>query len=466
MHFKSADEFLMDLTGVEKSNRAQLPGTLEPDEVFQCDRSQFRTDICNMKGDIRLIRHNETSSSFVLYEHHHDSHHIGFRQEVVKPYTRKWEESCMETVREVTLLRVPVSSSLPKVIQQPNCDVQHTVPGVVFSTGGYTGNLYHEFHDGLIPLFITTQHLNREVVFIVSEFHDWWFTKYSDVLEQMSKYPIISLDNETRMHCFPELEVGLHIHEELGVDPDRMPHHETIKDFRDVLSRAYTPPLGISSQEVQEEIGGYVFDDDSSRQPQQQPRLTIVVRNGTRRFLNLDGIVEAAEDMGFNVTLLIPNPTMELKRIFWHLNNTDVLIGVHGAAMTHFLFMRPGTVFIQVIPLGTDWAAFTYYGEPAAKLGLHYLSFKIEPAESSLSDKYNATDPILTDPASIVSKGWWSMKEIYLEGQDVRPSLARIRKVLQKAKNKLRPIGPGVAFASPSMEQGKRLSLSNSQGIA
>ena len=372
----------------------------------------------------------------------------------------------METVHEVTLLRVPVSSSLPKVIQQPNCDVQHTVPGVVFSTGGYTGNLYHEFHDGLIPLFITTQHLNREVVFIVSEFHDWWFTKYSDVIGQMSKYPIISLDNETRIHCFPELEVGLHIHEELGVDPDRMPRHETIKDFRDVLSHAYTPPLGFSSQEVQEEIGGYISDNDSSRQPQQQPRLTIVVRNGTRRFLNLDGIVEAAEEMGFNVTLLIPDPTMELKRIFWHLNNTDVLIGVHGAAMTHFLFMRPGTVFIQVIPLGTDWAAFTYYGEPAAKLGLHYLSFKIEPAESSLSDKYNATDPILTDPASIVRKGWWSMKEIYLEGQDVRPSLARIQKVLQKAKNKLRPIRPGGGFASPSMEQGKKSSLSNSQTIA
>lgn len=253
----------------EKSSRAQFPGTFEPgSEVFQCDRSQFRTDICNLKGDIRLIHHNKSSSSFVLYGHdlHHDSHHhIGFREEFIKPYTRKWEKSCMDTVHEVTLRSIPADQSSlknQKITQQkpPKCDVHHKVPGVVFSTGGYTGNLYHEFHDGLIPLFITSQHLNREVVFIVSEFHKWWFTKYRDVIKQMSKYAIIDLENDTRVHCFPEVEAGLHIHEELGVDPDRMPHHETIKDFRDVLARAYSPPAKIKSKsksnshEVMEEI--------------------------------------------------------------------------------------------------------------------------------------------------------------------------------------------------------------------
>lgn len=29
-----------------------------------------------------------------------------------------------------------------------NCDVKHKVPGVLFSLGGYTGNLFHDFNDG------------------------------------------------------------------------------------------------------------------------------------------------------------------------------------------------------------------------------------------------------------------------------------------------------------------------------
>lgn len=347
--------------------------------------------------------------------------------EIVKPYTRKWEQSCMDTVHEVTLRRVPAAPSATNP-KPPACDVQHSVPGVVFSNGGYTGNLYHEFHDGLIPLFITTQHLQREVVLIISEFHTWWLTKYSEVVQQLSKFEIVNFTNDTRVHCFPEVEAGLHIHDELAIDPARMPHHETIRDFRALLNRGYTAVLGT---ELPSAAPPALMSTPR--------RLTIIVRNGTRRFLNLDGIVTTAEELGFDVTLLIPDPTTELKHIFRLLNSSDVLLGVHGAAMTHFLFMRPGTVFIQVVPLGTDWAARTYYGEPAMKLGLHYLPLKIAPHESSLSEKYNSSDPILRNPDDVLQqRGWWSMKEIFLEGQDVRPSLGRIRKSLQRALEKLR----------------------------
>lgn len=164
------------------------------------------------------------------------------------------------------------------------------------------------------------------------------------------------------------------------------------------------------------------------------PRLTIIVRNDTRKILNLDGVVKTAEELGFNVELLIPDRYTEMKHVFRLLNCTDVLMGVHGAAMTHLLFMRPGTVLIQVIPLGTDWAARTYYGEPAVKLGLHYLPFKITPAESTLSEKYSTSDPILRRPNEVLEQeGWWGMKAIYLEGQDVRPSLPRMRITLLRA---------------------------------
>lgn len=387
-------------------------------EVFNCDRSHFRTDVCNVRGNIRM---NSINHTFVLYAV--DSR-TNLGEEKVKPYTRKWEKSCMDTIHEVTLQSVPASQTSAIV-----CDVQHHVPGVVFSTGGYTGNLYHEFHDGLIPLFITTQHLKREVVFVISELHDWWFTKYKNVIQEMTNYPLIDFERESQVHCFPELTVGLHIHGEQSIDPMLMPDHKSIWDFQALLRHAYRP----SSHEKQENW------QLKASPAKGMPQLTILIRPRTRVLLNIGEIVEVAKKVGFQVKLLKPLRETELKKVFWMLDKSDVLMGVHGAALTHFLFMRPGSVFIQIIPLGTDWAAFTYYGEPATKLGLQYLPYKIEAAESSLSSKYNSTDPILTNPASIVEKGWWEMKKIYLKAQDVQPSLLRMKKLLQKAKSLIHP---------------------------
>ena len=115
------------------------------------------------------------------------------------------------------------------------------------------------------------------------------------------------------------------------------------------------------------------------------------------------------------------------------LNGSDVMIGVHGAAMTHFLFMRPGSVFIQVVPLGTDWAAENYYGEPARRLGLRYIPYKILPSESSLYRHYSSDDPVLTDPITVNAKGWQVTKKVYLDGQNVRLDMARFRRRLREA---------------------------------
>eukprot|EP00246_Nothoceros_aenigmaticus_P017262 TRINITY_DN8324_c0_g2_i1.p1 TRINITY_DN8324_c0_g2~~TRINITY_DN8324_c0_g2_i1.p1 ORF type:complete len:142 (+),score=19.02 TRINITY_DN8324_c0_g2_i1:27-428(+) len=124
---------------------------------------------------------------------------------------------------------------------------------------------------------------------------------------------------------------------------------------------------------------------------------------------------------------------MELKMMYQKLNATDVMLGVHGAAMTHLLFMRPGTVFIQIIPLGTDWAAWNYYGEPATKLGLHYMPYRIEPMESSLIEKYDKNDAVLRDPQRVAGQGWSAVKEIYLK-QDVRPSVLKMKYILEQAR--------------------------------
>lgn len=353
------------------------------------------------------------------------------RHEKVKPYTRKWEASVMDTIDELNLISRKDSKG-----KDHECDVYHDVPAVFFSTGGYTGNVYHEFNDGIIPLYITSQRFKKKVVFVILEYHNWWVMKYGNVLKRLSDYKPIDFKGDLRTHCFPEAIVGLKIHGELSVDPLLMEGNKSIVDFRHVLDQAYWP-----------RIKGLIRDEERkarerlSRSPEAllkigeyKPKLLILSRrNGSRSITNEDLLVKMAEEIGFRVKILSPNRTTELAKIYRAMNSSDVMIGVHGAAMTHCLFMRPGSMFIQVIPLGTVWAAETYYGEPAKKLGLEYIGYKILTRESSLYDKYDTNDPVLRDPGSVTKKGWQFTKSIYLDGQNVRLDLGRFRKHLVHA---------------------------------
>ncbi|CAH9102765.1 unnamed protein product [Cuscuta europaea] len=389
--------------------------------TISCDRSGSRSDVCVMKGDVRT---HPSSSSVVLYRNYDPKTHI-FPLEMIKPYTRKWETSIMDTIDELRLVVTRKSDA-----SRHQCDVQHNAPTVIFSTGGYTGNVYHEFNDGILPLYITSQHFNRKVVFVILEYHRWWISKYNDILPHLSDYrPVDFRDNRT--HCFPEAIVGLRIHGDLTIDPLLMKANKSMSDFRELLDQAYLPRIRGLIQEEMENHSPSAKEEKNLN----VPKLVIIARNGSREILNEDSLVRLAEKIGFQVEILRPCRTLELARIYRVLNSSDVMVGVHGAAMTHFLFMRPAgaSVFIQIIPLGTDWAAETFYGAPAKKMGLRYIGYKILPDESTLYDEYDKKDPVLTDSNSMNVKGWEFTKKIYLDRQNVRLNLRRFQKSLLRA---------------------------------
>lgn len=417
-----------------------------PNGTICCDRSSIRSDICIMKGDVRT---HSASSSIFLYRNNGVNDFVSapstdendkpevIQHEKIKPYSRKWETSVMDTIDELNLNVKGKESGI-----HHQCEVQYNVTAVFFSTGGYTGNLYHEFNDGILPLYITSQHLNKKVVFVFLEYHNWWIMKYGDILSQLSDFPAIDFSGDKRIHCFPEAIVGLRIHDELTVNSSLMEGNKSIRDFRKLLDQAYWPRIrGLIREEegrAQSKTEKSALSPSSDNlietiketQESNRPKLVVVSRNGSRAITNEDLLVKMAEDIGFVVEVLRPQRTSELAKAYRVLNSSDVMIGVHGAAMTHFLFMKPSSVFIQVIPLGTDWAAETYYGEPAVKFGLRYIGYKILPKESSLYDDYDKNDPVLIDPQSVNEKGWEFTKKIYLDGQTVRLNLGRFRKRL------------------------------------
>jgi hypothetical protein len=414
-----------------------------------CDRTSERADICFARGDLRM---HSASASFQLVSSGNSTTKAAAargeeeeEEERIRPYTRKWEANVMATIDEVRLRRVPPGAGAAR------CDVRHDVPAVLFSTGGFTGNVYHEFNDGILPLFVTANHFRRRVVFVILEYHDWWVTKYGDVVSQLSAFPPIDFTADRRVHCFPEVIAGLRIHGELTVDPARTPEGKSIADFRRLLDDAYRgrveflERLERRAARRQRHRRGTVPRAQAQLAPprhaaaasqsshRDRPRLVIVSRTGSRVIENEADVVALAADVGFDVRVIRPDRTTELCKIYRELNASDAMVGVHGAAMTHFLFMRPGKVFIQVVPLGTDWAAGAYYGEPAARLGLRYVGYKILPEESSLSREYPAGDPVLTDPAAVAQRGWDVTKKVYLDRQNVRLDLARFRGELVRA---------------------------------
>ncbi|XP_031472948.1 xylan glycosyltransferase MUCI21-like [Nymphaea colorata] len=367
-----------------------------------CDRSSYRSDVCYMKGDIRT-----SSSSSAVHLYHSGS--LNLKEEKIRPYTRKWERNITETIDEIKLK--PVRTSLNR---RHSCHVKHQSPAVLFSTGGYTGNVYHEFNDGLIPLFLTAERFEGNVVFVILEYHNWWMNKYGPIIQRLTKHEIVDFAKDKRTHCFGELIVGLRIHDELSVNPGLTKSGKNIHDFQAVLAQAFRPP------------------QNEPRQTLSRPRLTILTRKGSRVLLNLKSVSRIANKAGFDVETLSPKRNSDMGQIYRVLHSSQVLIGVHGAALTHFLFMRPGSVFIQIVPLGLNWAADAYYGEPARKLGLDYVEYRVRIGESSLSREYNATDPVLVRPESVNSKGWWETKRVYMDRQNVQVDTKRFRDLLAR----------------------------------
>ncbi|XBJ17835.1 hypothetical protein VPH35_009152 [Triticum aestivum] len=404
--------------------------------VLCCDRSHYRSDVCYLRGDART---DPSTSSVLLYNAPR-----GAAPEKVRPYTRKFEESIMRSIDEVTIVPVAADAgngtgTADRDSLRRRCDVRHPagVPAVVFSTGGYTGNVYHEFSDGLIPLFVTAERFGGEVVLVVLEYHYWWLGRYGAILERLTNYKIIDFRYDRRVHCFSEMIVGLRIHGELVVDPKLMPNGKSIKDFQALLHQGYSgKPSATSSAPLPLPLATparpCVRPDDHAKAA--KPKMLIFIRKQNRVILNLPHVVTACRRAGFAPHVMNLRRQTPMPVIHAALASADALVAVHGAAVTHFLFMRPGTVLLQIVPVGLDWAAESFYGKPAQQLGLEYLEYRVAPEESSLAAEYGLNSTVVQDPSVISSQGWWEMKKVYMDRQNVTVSIKRFGELLRAAK--------------------------------
>ncbi|KAJ6838531.1 uncharacterized protein M6B38_317910 [Iris pallida] len=330
----------------------------------------------------------------------------------VRPYARKTDRVAMSRTSPVAILPGPPDP--------PQCDVDHSVPAVVFSTGGFAGNFFHDINDVLIPLFLTTADLHSRVQLVVTDYEGYWVRKYRRVLSRLSGHDIVVASSsssaaEARVHCFPAAVVGLKYHGNL-------------------LCNSTSPPGGISTADFRNFIRSSLSLDAAPAAARELPVLVLLSRKKSRMLLNEEEVVGLAESVGFRVVVATAEAMRDVQEFAEAVNGCDVLMGVHGAGMTNMVFLRAGAVLLQVVPWGLDWAAAAYYGRPARRMGLQYVEYHIGVEESSLYEQYPKDDPVLVDPWGVNLKGYNVSKPVYTDGQNVRLDLSRFRETLLNAR--------------------------------
>ncbi|KAK9938630.1 hypothetical protein M0R45_015356 [Rubus argutus] len=297
----------------------------------------------------------------------------------VKPYARKEDGTAMKAVTPVRILHGNITP--------PVCDFNHNVPAVIFSSGGFTGNLFHEFNEIIIPLFLTCHHFQSRIQFIITDFKPWWVEKYKRVLSHLSTYEVINPVENVSVHCFPGAVIGLRFHDNLALNSTEIPGGYSMFDFKHFLRESYM----LKIKHVSEMKG-------------QKPVLMLLSRRETRKFLNEDKMVEMMEALGFQVIAATPNQTLNLDIFSGLVNSCSVIVGAHGAGLTNAVFLPDKAVIVQ-----------------------------IKAEESSLIDVYGPDHPVITDPMSIFLKGYETARAVYVDGQNLKINMVRFRKTLVEA---------------------------------
>ncbi|KAG2614109.1 beta-1,2-xylosyltransferase XYXT1-like isoform X2 [Panicum virgatum] len=405
-----------------------------PEPRVACDFADPRSDVCELEGAIRI--RGSTSEVFVVAPGGAGAG-MNATQWTIQPYTRKGEARVMRGIAELTVRVVGAGEA-------PACTVRHDVPAVVYSNGGYCGNYYHDFNDNIIPLFITSRHLGGEVQLLVAQKQRWWFDKYREIVDGLTNYEAVDLGGDGgEVRCFRRATLGLRSHKELSIDPRRAPRNLSMVDFKRFLMWRYALPRehAIRTEE----------DEGAAR-----PRLLIIARRSRRRFVNLPEIVALAEEVGFEVTTSdVMSPPKQNKKgalaaagdegharmadASALVNSFDAMVAVHGSGLTNLVFLPMNAVVVQVVPLGRmEGLAMDEYGVPPRDMNMRYLQYNITAEESTLSEAFPRTHPVLLDPMPIHKQSWSLVKDIYLGQQDVRLDLRRFRPVLEKAIRLLR----------------------------
>ncbi|KAK1382830.1 alpha-1,3-arabinosyltransferase XAT2-like [Heracleum sosnowskyi] len=372
---------------------------------FACD-SDFYSIVCVASEPSLRIDTRRLTVQVLL----NNSTTLQDKTATIQPYA--WQRS-----NKVLNNTTPVQIIHRSIARLPACEYIHAVPAIIFSSSGFRGNLFHEFNEVIIPLFITSRHFQSNVQFILSDYNPSFVSRYAQILSHLSRYEVMNPGTNESVHCFPAgAVIGLKFHNYLSINTscNINPGGYSILNFTRFLRESY------NLEEIHVDT--------------RRPKLLFISRVNSRIFLNEKEMVNTMEELGFSVLIARPDQMSNLTKFTKLVSLCSVMVGAHGAGLTNELFLPVGAAVVQVVPLGLEWASAFYFGEPARVMGLHYLEYKIQPEESSLIDIYGRDDPVIVDPQSIYAKSYEAGRAVYITGQNLNIDIHRFRKTLVEAR--------------------------------
>ncbi|KAJ8569991.1 hypothetical protein K7X08_006568 [Anisodus acutangulus] len=242
--------------------------------------------------------------------------------------------------------------------------------------------------------------------------------------DQDQPFESFSSTSKSIINC-DRATLGLMSHGFMNIDPKLTPSSKTLIDFHKFLATTY---------------GAGQSQPQPWSQSQPRPRLVLASRGGSvgRLILNQDEVKLVAEQIGFEVILFEPRKNTSLHESFGLIHSSHAMIGVHGAALTHALFLRPSSIFIQIVPIGAEGVSDICFGKLSRDMELVYEEYKIGVEESSLMEKFGKENSlVLKNPKALQKNGWsQEIMDIYLREQNINLDLNRFRIYLEKAYRK------------------------------
>lgn len=212
-----------------------------------------------------------------------------------------------------------------------------------------------------MPLYTTSLQFNRSVVILITNYSAQWVTKFKVILDKLSKYNVIDVDNLKEVFCFPTIIVGLK-RNEVDLDINGPPYYNSM-DFRKFLQSIYSLERD--------------FVDYCERR---NPRMFIISRRKTRRILNVEEVAKLAKRVGFEVH--VEEIGENLPAVAKSVNYVDVLVGVHGSGLRNMVFLPENSIVIQIVPFGLNEPSGMFFEEPARGMNVTYLNYMVQLNES------------------------------------------------------------------------------------
>jgi hypothetical protein len=172
--------------------------------------------------------------------------------------------------------------------------------------------------------------------------------------------------------------------------------------------------------------------------PLQPLQVVLISRRNKRVLLNEPELIaetaSAHPGLQLTVAVLEEMALFEQMQLLWR---TDVLIGVHGSGLINSIFMRTGSVLVELVPFRVSTTGF--FDGPAAEHRVHYLSWTNQDPQRSrfhwhfVGSDVNQTEEV--DPAlagSLKEQGYPDYFSFWIN-QDMRIPRDEWSKLLNSA---------------------------------